>query len=949
MHHGGLIVRYVLAYLVGFSIFVSATGPTLAQPSEQLQRKAPDVLDLVAATQQRGLVRIIVEFEPLMSTSEMRPESFQLNRVKAYVRETQDQILTANFGSREPGPIRGVGRALNRADISPMMALNVDANELEALAKDDRVIRLHHDRPEPISLLQTVPLLGMTGANGAYAAGATGAGHAIALLDTGIRAAHSFLAGKVIAEACFSTTDASVGATSLCRNGQPSDEGEGSGGECTGVAGCEHGTHVAGIAAGKNTAPGSPANGIAKDARLVSIKAVSKITGTGACSPAPSPCLQAFPMDQVKALDWIYQKAPLLPAKLAAVNMSLASGVPAFSFCDSDARKANIDKLSGIKVATVVGAGNGKRTNAVGAPACISTAVAVAASTKDDQIPDYSNMANMVSLIGPGGLLSGDARDILSSVPPNAFDYIAGTSMAAPHVSGAIAAMRSVCPTAEISNLVKWLQDTGHEIRDTRPGGFVSKRRIQVDAAVKAMLGTLQVSPAEDIAASGPNYGPFTPNLEYRLAGPSGCPQTYSITIENAPWLVASASRITLTAPTTISFSINPAALPLAPSVYFAAVKFANESDPTKSVTRVITLTVNGVGGALQGLGPLPGYSGTAAFDVSDDGLSVSGSSCVGRPCRTGQAVRWFFGYSDPIGYLPGDNWSIGYSMGSSAVVVGTSLTMSRGTDSLDRDPALVVSKRRAFLWLRGNIIPVATLPDHDVSEATGISNDSGAVVGYSWKSAENAVRAFRTIRGTAKQLRLPDGNVGETRAYGISADGSTIVGTSFAQAVRWTNDGDQIEELGFLSGHNSSLANAANANGAVVVGYSARSGGGGRQAFRYQGQMIGLGYLPGPNPDSVAVAVNSTGNVVVGTSNGTAFRWTMGGQMRAIADLLAELGQDVSRWNFNSARGISADGTIIVGDGSYRVSDDISMQVGWVARIPLPVGAVADRPARAP
>jgi subtilisin family serine protease len=53
------------------------------------------------------------------------------------------------------------------------------------------------------TLADSVPLIG---ADVAWAAGYSGAGQAVAILDTGVDKTHPFLTGKVIAEACFSST-----------------------------------------------------------------------------------------------------------------------------------------------------------------------------------------------------------------------------------------------------------------------------------------------------------------------------------------------------------------------------------------------------------------------------------------------------------------------------------------------------------------------------------------------------------------------------------------------------------------------------------------------------------------------------------------------------------------------------------------------------------------------
>ena len=59
--------------------------------------------------------------------------------------------------------------------------------------------------------------------------------------------------------------------------------------------------------------------------------------------------------------------------------------------------------------------------------------------------------------------------------------------MAAPHVAGAIAAIRSACPSATADAIENALKSTGTPITDTRPGGSQTKPRIRVDLAVQSL------------------------------------------------------------------------------------------------------------------------------------------------------------------------------------------------------------------------------------------------------------------------------------------------------------------------------------------------------------------------------------------------------------------------------------------------------------------------------
>jgi len=151
-----------------------------------------------------------------------------------------------------------------------------------------------------------------------------------------------------------------------------------------------------------------------------------------------------------------------------------------------------------------------------------------------------------------------------------------------------------------------------------------------------------------------------------------------------------------------------------------------------------------------------------------------------------------------------------------------------------------------------------------------------------------------------------------------MSADGSVVVGASGDDAFLWTAEAGMVG-LGALPGGSSSRANGVSADGSVVVGFSDSASG--RQAFRWTAGtgMVGLGDLPaaGSSFDSVANAVSADGSVVVGDGSPEeqldplpteAFRWTADGGMAGLG-ALSGAGLEAS-----NARGVSADGSIVVG-----------------------------------
>ncbi|UCG06665.1 MAG: S8 family serine peptidase, partial [Desulfobacterales bacterium] len=190
------------------------------------------------------------------------------------------------------------------------------------------------------------------------------------------------------------------------------------------IYGCDHGTHVAGVAAGLNAVSRDPTfDGVAKGADIIAIQVFSKFTGSN-CSPLPSPCALSWISDQIQGLERVY--ALRNTYKIAAVNMSLGGGRYT-SPCDSQPHKAIIDNLRSSGIATVIASGNNGYTDALSSPACISTAVSVGATEKDDDVASFSNSATFLDLLAPG-------VSIRSSVPNTKTSYarFSGTSMAAP-------------------------------------------------------------------------------------------------------------------------------------------------------------------------------------------------------------------------------------------------------------------------------------------------------------------------------------------------------------------------------------------------------------------------------------------------------------------------------------------------------------------------------------
>ena len=113
----------------------------------------------------------------------------------------------------------------------------------------------------------------------------------------------------------------------------------------------------------------------------------------------------------------------------------------------------------------------------------LANIISVMATTNTDQRASFSNYGlTTVDLGAPGGSGYGDSRDILSTYPGGGYMYMAGTSMATPHVTGACALLLSINPTLTYSDVKQILLDT---VDTTLQGLCVSGGRLNLYAAAQ--------------------------------------------------------------------------------------------------------------------------------------------------------------------------------------------------------------------------------------------------------------------------------------------------------------------------------------------------------------------------------------------------------------------------------------------------------------------------------
>jgi len=289
----------------------------------------------------------------------------------------------------------------------------------------------------------------------------TGAGVVIGVVDTGVDATHPDLVGKIDAMADC------VGGP--CREGRAPD-GDG------------HGTAVAGIAAATSD-NGAGIAGVAPDAHLVVAKALGQ-DGSG------------DPEDINRAIVWVVDHGARV------VNLSLGDpDLVVVARLGTPLRPA-IEYAWSRGAIPVLAAGNYDHLSDRGSANYGNLdAVVVGATEKNGAVARYSTALGDAKwgVVAPGGNGDGPGADIVSPMPGGRYAWLAGTSMATPHVSAALALLlaQGLDPSTAVARLLETLdRSTGC--------GTGCQGRIDADAAVTK---TAQRAASGPVAATGSAAG----------------------------------------------------------------------------------------------------------------------------------------------------------------------------------------------------------------------------------------------------------------------------------------------------------------------------------------------------------------------------------------------------------------------------------------------------------
>jgi serine protease AprX len=494
----------ILLALTGVGLALAAAGPaqasgTTPKPSTSSSTnsspskspsgstgESPDVstADFAAATS-HGQTRVII-----------RAADGQLDTVLARVQQLDGKI------TRPLPVINGFAATLPAAAVA-------------ALQADPQVLAL---TPDAAGQMQSInPMLGydqadtgaldqisaLVGARSMWKAGYTGKGVDVALIDTGVSKVTGLASGNVLNGPDLSTDQASTDLRYRDSYG--------------------HGTHMASIIAGRDAlstpagyaaTPSSTYEGIAPDARIISLK-VGATDGSADVSQV------------IAAIGWVTQHARDPGLNIRVLNLSYGTTSTQDYTLDPLSYAVEAAWRKGI-VVVVAGGNDGTSKVELANPAQDPNVIAVGAedpngtlSTDDDTIPAFSNRGTNkrhVDLVAPGthvlGLrVPGSAIDLANPGARVGTRFIrgSGTSQATAAASGAIALLLQARPSLT-PDQVKWAITTAatplpRGTATNRGAGLINVR------TVLTQLGAVPL-PSQALLMAKSTWGTGTGSLE---------------------------------------------------------------------------------------------------------------------------------------------------------------------------------------------------------------------------------------------------------------------------------------------------------------------------------------------------------------------------------------------------------------------------------------------------
>jgi len=295
-----------------------------------------------------------------------------------------------------------------------------------------------------------LPLDGNMDLQAANASAGGGSGVTAYVIDTGVRSDHAQFGGRV--ESGFVSVD------------QGTNDGNGTE-DCNG-----HGTHVSGTIGGADY-------GVAPSVSIVPVR-VLDCYGSGYLS------------DVIAGLNWVV--ANHAPDQLAVANMSLGGGY-------SEALNTAVQSVIDDGVTMVVAAGNDGGDACGNSPASVPAAITVGATDSSDQRADFSDYGSCVDLFAPGVDITSSWLDSSTATAT-----LSGTSMASPHVAGAVALTLASTRSTSVGTISTSVVNSASNNRVGNAGDRSPNRLLYIGSARDGSAPSTPAPPAATPTTSRP-------------------------------------------------------------------------------------------------------------------------------------------------------------------------------------------------------------------------------------------------------------------------------------------------------------------------------------------------------------------------------------------------------------------------------------------------------------